>query len=93
MVIQHPATERTAHAMRSRCPKRRATRARAHANASSGGYEDNLILDLAAEVDADLIVTCDSDLLSLGPVWKGRPVITPAYYVGRADYAARRRVH
>jgi putative PIN family toxin of toxin-antitoxin system len=59
----------------------------------SRDHEDNLILDLAAEVDADLIVTSDSDLLSLGPAWKGRPVITPVHYVDRADYAARRRVH
>jgi hypothetical protein len=56
-------------------------------------YEDNLILDLAVHVDADLVVTNDSDLLQLGRVrsWKGRPIVTPDRFVGLADGAARRR--
>ena len=40
-------------------------------------HEDNLILDLAAEVGAMLIVSNDSDLLSMSP-WRGTPVLTPA---------------
>jgi predicted nucleic acid-binding protein len=53
--------------------------------------EDNLILDLAAFTDADLIVTNDSDLLQLGRVHggKGRPVIDPNRFTALADGAAR----
>ena len=40
-------------------------------------HEDNLILDLAAEVGALLIVSNDTDLLSMSP-WRGTPVIEPA---------------
>jgi hypothetical protein len=79
---------------------------RALAERSIGGYytdvprtqhdcpdpEDNLILDLAAFTDADLIVTNDSDLLQLGRVhgWKGRPIIDPHRFTALADGAARR---
>jgi hypothetical protein len=78
---------------------------RALAERSAGGYytdvprtqhdcpdpEDNLILDLAAFADADLIVTNDSDLLQLGRVhaWKGRPIIDPNRFAALADGAAR----
>jgi hypothetical protein len=78
---------------------------RALAERSAGGYytdvphtrldcpdaEDNLILDLAVHVDADLIVTNDSDLLQLGRVhgWKGRPIIDPHRFTALADGAAR----
>jgi hypothetical protein len=78
---------------------------RALAERSLGGYytdvprtqhdspdpEDNLILDLAAFADADLIVTNDSDLLQLGRVhgWKGRPIIDPDRFAALADGAAR----
>jgi predicted nucleic acid-binding protein len=80
---------------------------RALAERSTGGYhadvprtqydsddpEDNRILDLAAHVDADLIVTNDDDLLRLGrrTGWKGRPIITPEHFAGLADAAARQR--
>jgi hypothetical protein len=39
-------------------------------------YEDNLVLDLAAEVGAMLIVSNDTDLLSMSP-WRGTPILTP----------------
>lgn len=56
-------------------------------------HEDNLVLDLAAAVSATLIVSNDSDLLSLSrrTGWKGRPIISPAEFTQRADLAARRR--
>lgn len=53
--------------------------------------EDNLILDLAAFADADLVVTNDTDLLQLGRIhgWKGRPIIDPERFAALADGAAR----
>ena len=36
------------------------------------GREDNLVLDLAAEVGAMVIVSNDTDLLSMSP-WRARP--------------------
>ena len=39
-------------------------------------FEDNLILDLVATVDADLLVTLDRDLQSLSPV-KGAAILDP----------------
>jgi predicted nucleic acid-binding protein len=39
-------------------------------------YEDNLVLDLAAEVGAMLIVSNDTDLLSMSP-WRGTPILAP----------------
>jgi len=57
-------------------------------------HEDNLILDLAAEVGALLIVSNDSDLLSMSP-WRGTPVLTPTAFALKVDamrrHARRRR--
>ncbi len=56
-------------------------------------HEDNLILDLAAEVGALLIVSNDTDLLSMSP-WRGTPIIEPAAFaakVGAMRRHARRR--
>ena len=57
-------------------------------------HEDNLILDLAAEVGALLIVSNDTDLLSMSP-WRGTPVIEPAAFAAKVDamrrHARRRR--
>ncbi len=39
-------------------------------------YEDNLILDLAGEVCALIVVCNDTDLLSMSP-WRGSPIIEP----------------
>lgn len=51
-------------------------------------HEDNLILDLAAEVGALLIVSNDTDLLSMSP-WRGTPVIDPAAFASKVDAMRR----
>jgi len=57
-------------------------------------HEDNLILDLAAEVGAILVVSNDSDLLSMSP-WRGTPIVTPTAFATKVDamrrHARRRR--
>ena len=57
-------------------------------------HEDNLVLDLAAEVGAMLIVSSDTDLLSMSP-WRGTPVLTPAAFAAKVEamrrHARRRR--
>jgi predicted nucleic acid-binding protein len=57
-------------------------------------HEDNLILDLATEVGALLIVSNDTDLLSMSP-WRGTPVLTPVAFAAKVDamrrHARRRR--
>lgn len=57
-------------------------------------HEDNLILDLAAEIGAILIVSNDTDLLTMSP-WRGTPVLTPASFAAKVDamrrHARRRR--
>jgi predicted nucleic acid-binding protein len=57
-------------------------------------HQDNLILDLVAEVGALLIVSNDPDLLSMSP-WRGTPVIEPAGFAAKVDamrrHARRRR--
>jgi predicted nucleic acid-binding protein len=45
-------------------------------------HDDNLILDLAAEVGAPLVVSNDTDLLSMSP-WRGTPIIEPAAFAAR----------
>jgi predicted nucleic acid-binding protein len=58
-------------------------------------HEDNLILDLAAEVGALIVVSNDTDLLSMSP-WRGAPVIEPAAFASKVDamrrHARRRRL-
>jgi predicted nucleic acid-binding protein len=51
-------------------------------------YEDNLILDLAVEVGALIIVSNDTDLLSMSP-WRGTPVIAPAAFASKVDAMRR----
>jgi predicted nucleic acid-binding protein len=51
-------------------------------------FEDNLILDLAAEVGAMLIVSNDSDLLSMPP-WRGTPILMPTAFTAKADAMRR----
>ena len=57
-------------------------------------HEDNLILDLAAEVGALLIVSNDTDLLSMSP-WRGTPIIEPTAFAATVNamrrHARRRR--
>lgn len=52
-------------------------------------FEDNLILDLAAEVGAILIVSDDIDLTALSP-WRATPILRPVDFAARVD--ATRRV-
>jgi hypothetical protein len=52
-------------------------------------HEDNLILDLAAEVGAMLIVSDDTDLLAMSG-WRGTPILTPSAFAGKVG-AMRRR--
>jgi len=51
-------------------------------------HEDNLILDLAAEVGALLIVSNDTDLLSMSP-WRGTPIIEPTAFAAKVDAMRR----
>jgi len=53
-------------------------------------HEDNLVLDLAAEVGALLIVSEDADLTSMSP-WRGMPVLRAREFVGRVDAMRRHR--
>lgn len=55
-------------------------------DAGIGDYEDSHIIALARDglVDADLIVSRDSDLLRLGPVWNGRLILPPREFVQHA---------
>ena len=52
--------------------------------------EGNRILDLAAEVGALLIVSNDTDLLSMSP-WRGTPVLTPKQFAEKVDGMRRHR--
>lgn len=47
-------------------------------------WEDNRILDLAAEVEALAIVSNDTDLLSMNP-WRNRVIMTPAKFAAMVD--------
>ena len=51
------------------------------------GHEDNLILDLAAEVGALLIVSNDTGLLSMSP-WRGT-IIAPTAFAAKVDAMRR----
>lgn len=53
-------------------------------------HEDNMILDLAAEVGALIIVSDDTDLTSLSP-WRATPILRPAEFAGRVDAMRRAR--
>jgi predicted nucleic acid-binding protein len=51
-------------------------------------HEDNLILDLAAEVGALIVVSNDTDLLSMSP-WRGTPIIEPRAFAAKVDAMRR----
>lgn len=53
-------------------------------------FEDNRILECAAASGSILIVSDDTDLLSMSP-WRGIPVITSAEFVRRTDVMRRSR--
>ncbi|MCL2454744.1 MAG: hypothetical protein FWD18_05510 [Micrococcales bacterium] len=55
----------------------------------SPDHEDNHILALALAVDADLVVSDDTDLTTLSP-WRGRPIIRPHEFVRRFVDSLRR---
>lgn len=47
-------------------------------------FEDNRILELALECNADPIVSDDEHLTSMSP-WRGRPILRPRELVARTD--------
>lgn len=51
-------------------------------------HEDNLVLDLAAEVGALIVVSNDTDLLSMSP-WRGTPIIEPQAFAAKVDAMRR----
>jgi predicted nucleic acid-binding protein len=53
-------------------------------------WEDNRILDLAADVGAFLVVSADVDLTSMSP-WRGRPIIEPSQFASMVDASRRAR--
>lgn len=53
-------------------------------------WDDNRILDLAAEVGALLIVSDDADLTSTSP-WRGTPILRPREFVAKVDGMRRHR--
>jgi predicted nucleic acid-binding protein len=53
-------------------------------------HEDNLVLDLAAEVGALLIVSEDADLTGMSP-WRGVPVLRAREFTARVDAMRRHR--
>ncbi len=73
------------------------------ADASGGGFitpprtvhdcpdhEDNLVLDLAVEVGALLVVSEDADLTGMSP-WRGVPILRAREFTGRVDAMRRHR--
>lgn len=53
-------------------------------------WEDNRVLDLAVECGALLVVSDDTDLLSMSP-WRGTPILTSDQFVARVDGMRRHR--
>jgi len=53
-------------------------------------HEDNLILDLAAEAGAVIIVSDDADLTSMSP-WRATPILRPREFAQRVDATRRAR--
>jgi predicted nucleic acid-binding protein len=51
-------------------------------------HEDNPVLDLAAEVGALIIVSNDTDLLSMSP-WRGTPILEPRAFAAKVDAMRR----
>lgn len=51
-------------------------------------HEDNLTLDLASEVGALIVVSNDTDLLSMWP-WRGTPIIEPRAFAAKVDAMRR----
>jgi predicted nucleic acid-binding protein len=51
-------------------------------------WEDNRILELAAECGAVLVVSSDRHLLDISP-WRGTPVVEPSTFVAKVDAMRR----
>jgi predicted nucleic acid-binding protein len=51
-------------------------------------HEDNLILDLAAEVGALIVVSNDTDLIAMSP-WRGTPILEPKAFAAKVDAMRR----
>jgi predicted nucleic acid-binding protein len=51
-------------------------------------HEDNLILDLAAESGALIVVSNDTDLLAMSP-WRGTPILEPKAFAAKVDAMRR----
>ena len=51
-------------------------------------HEDNLILDLVVEVGALVVVSNDTDLLSMSS-WRGTPGIEPRAFAAKVDAMRR----
>jgi predicted nucleic acid-binding protein len=51
-------------------------------------HEDNLILDLAAEVGALIVVSNDTDFLAMSP-WRGTPILEPRTFAAKVDAMRR----
>lgn len=51
-------------------------------------HEDNLILDLASEVGALIVVSNDTELLSMSP-WRGTPIIEPRAFAAKVGAMRR----
>jgi predicted nucleic acid-binding protein len=54
----------------------------------SADHEDNLTLDLAAEVGAFIIVSNDTDLLAMSS-WTGTPIVEPRAFASKVDAMRR----
>lgn len=52
-------------------------------------HEDNLVLDLAADTAAMLVVSEDADLTSMSP-WRGTPILRSREFVARVDVMRRK---
>ena len=53
-------------------------------------HENNLVIDLAAEVGALILVSDDTDRTSMSP-WRGIPILRPAEFASRVDAMRRAR--
>jgi len=53
-------------------------------------WEDNFVLDLVSEVGALMLISADTDLISMS-AWRGVPVLTPTQFAGRVDGMRRHR--
>ena len=55
-------------------------------------WEDNVVLDLVTEVGALMLISADTDLITMSP-WRGVPILTPTQFAGRVDGMRRHRNH